>query len=224
MVSIVGMHRSGTSCLAGTLEEAGLHLGNVITEAPHNAKGNRENRSIMDLHEELLVYSGGSWDKPPARLVWSTTHCAKRDEIIRSYDDAPVWGFKCPRTLVTLDFWREAIPKLSFVGTFRHPLLVAESLTRRNGGTLEDWLSLWCVYNQRLVALYESEPFPIVRFDTDSETYRRSLDSVIVRLGFQPTSTLVFFEPVLRHHVEPPSAALPVEVARLYAYLCEIAI
>ena len=74
VVSIVGMHRSGTSCLAGTLEEAGLHLGNVITEAPHNAKGNRENRSIMDLHEELLVHSGGSWDRPPDRLSWSDAH------------------------------------------------------------------------------------------------------------------------------------------------------
>jgi len=224
VVAIVGMHRSGTSCLAGTLEEAGLYLGRVITEAPHNAKGNRENRMIMDLHEELLAHSGGSWDKPPERLAWSSEHRAKRDEIIRSYGDAAVWGFKCPRTLVTLDFWREAVPMLSFVGTFRHPLLVAESLTRRNGGGLGDWLSLWSVYNQRLVALYEAEPFPIVRFDTDPEAYRRSLDAIVARLGFRPASALAFFEPVLRHHVEPPSAELPPEVTRLYEHLCEISI
>jgi hypothetical protein len=222
VVTIVGMHRSGTSCLAGTLEEAGLHLGRVITEAPHNAKGNRENRSIMDLQEEVLVHSGGSWDKPPARLAWSSEHRARRDEIIRSYGDAPVWGFKCPRTLLTLEFWREAIPRLSFVGTFRHPLLVAESLARRNGGEITDWLSLWSMYNQRLVALHEANPFPVVRFDTDPEAYRRSLESVIARLGFRPVSELTFFEPVLRHHVEPPSAELPPEVARLYARLCEI--
>jgi hypothetical protein len=218
------MHRSGTSCLAGTLEEAGLHLGNVITEAPHNAKGNRENRSIMDLHEELLVHSGGSWDKPPARLSWSNEHRSKRDEIIRSYGDAAGWGFKCPRTLVTLDFWLEAIPSLSFVGTFRHPLLVAESLARRNGGDLGGWLALWRIYNERLVALYDANPFPIVRFDTDPDTYRRSLDTIIDALGFRPASALTFFEPVLRHHVEPPEAELPGEVTSLYAHLCAISI
>jgi hypothetical protein len=224
VVAIVGMHRSGTSCLAGTLEEAGLHLGKVITEAPHNAKGNRENRSIMDLHEELLVYSGGSWDKPPTRLAWSDEHRARRDEIIRSYGDAVVWGFKCPRTLVTLDFWREAIPNISFVGTFRHPLLVAESLARRNGGELETWLALWSSYNRILVALHESRPFPVVRFDTDSETYRRSLERVTTGLGFTPASALTFFEPVLRHHVEMPGAELSSDVARLYSRLCEIAV
>jgi hypothetical protein len=218
------MHRSGTSCLAGTLEEAGLDLGKVITEAPHNAKGNRENRSIMDLHEELLVHSGGSWDRPPARLSWSNEHRAKRDEIIQSFGDATVWGFKCPRTLVTLDFWLEAIPTLSFVGTFRHPLLVAESLARRNGGEVGPWLDLWKSYNQRLVALHESNPFPIVRFDTDPDTYRRSLDTVIDTLGFRPASALTFFEPVLRHHVEPPVTEVPADVARVYAHLCEIAV
>jgi hypothetical protein len=178
----------------------------------------------MDLHEELLAYSGGRWDKPPARLIWSDEHRAKRDEIIRSYGDAAVWGFKCPRTLVTLDFWQEAIPRLSLVGTFRHPLLVAKSLSARNGGDLGEWLSLWRTYNQRLVDLYDTEPFPVVRFDTDSETYRRSLDAVITRLDFRPASALTFFEPVLRHrhHVEPPATDVPPEVARLYARLCEI--
>lgn len=223
VLTILGMHRSGTSCLAGTLEEAGLYLGEVITEAPHNVKGNRENRSIMDLHEELLVYNGGSWDKPPARLAWSSEHRERRDEIIRSYGGAEFWGFKCPRTLVTLEFWREALPDLSFVGTFRHPLLVAESLSRRNGGETRTWLDLWRAYNDRLVALHESRPFPIVRFDTDAETYRRSLGVVIERLGLSGTASLTFFEPVLRHHVDVPTDDLPAGVAELYERLCRLA-
>jgi len=32
-VLILGMHRSGTSCLAGSLQEAGLYLGEVNTAA-----------------------------------------------------------------------------------------------------------------------------------------------------------------------------------------------
>lgn len=216
------MHRSGTSCLAGTLEEAGLHLGTVITEAPHNLKGNRENRLIMDLHEAVLAHSGGSWDKPPVEVIWSDEHRARRDAIIGSYGDAGTWGFKCPRTLITLAFWREALPDLTFVGTFRHPLLVAESLSRRNGGSTAVWLDLWKTYNERLIALYESNPFPVVRFDVDADVYRRSLEGLVARLGFSGSTGLTFFEPVLRHHVEPPELELPQDVAHVYQRLCRL--
>ena len=224
VVSILGMHRSGTSCLAGTLQEAGLYLGDVITEAPHNSKGNRENRRIMDLHEEVLAYNGGRWDEPPERVVWSDEHRRRRDDIIGSYGDARVWGFKDPRTLVTLDFWREAVPDLTFVGTFRHPLLVAESLTRRNGATAEKWLALWLTYNERLVRLHAREAFPIVRFDSDAEVYRRSLSAVVARIGLSEPNTLTFFEPVLRHAADPPSVELPRPIAALYETLCGIAV
>ena len=64
-ILILGMHRSGTSCLAGSLQEAGLYLGEVNTTAPHNAKGNRESRTIVALHDGLLQANGGAWDAPP---------------------------------------------------------------------------------------------------------------------------------------------------------------
>ena len=36
VVVILGMHRSGTSLLTGTLQEAGLVLGDVVTSAPQS--------------------------------------------------------------------------------------------------------------------------------------------------------------------------------------------
>jgi hypothetical protein len=218
------MHRSGTSSLAGSLQEAGLHLGNVITAAPHNLKGNRENKRIMDLHEAVLVHSGGSWDNPPARVTWSDAHRAERASIIDSYGDAPAWGFKCPRTLFTLDFWREVLPELTFVGTLRHPQLVADSLHRRNGATMEKWLDLWADYADRLIALHAVQPFPIVRFDIGEEAYRRSLVRVIEMLGLPGRDSLQFFEPTLRHDEPSSSANLPERVKRLYDALCRVAL
>ncbi len=35
-IAVLGMHRSGTSCLTGLLEQAGVFLGPVIT-SPSNA-------------------------------------------------------------------------------------------------------------------------------------------------------------------------------------------
>ena len=42
-----------------------------------------------------------------------------------------MWGSKDPRCGLTLDFWREAIPELRFVATYRHRADVASSLASR---------------------------------------------------------------------------------------------
>jgi hypothetical protein len=224
VVCIVGMHRSGTSCLAGSLQEAGLHLGDVITAAPHNAKGNRENKRIMDLNEAVLVHSGGSWDSPPRAVRWTGAHSQARDAIVASYGDVPRWGFKDPRTLVLLDFWRERLGELTFVGTFRHPQLVAESLLRRNGGSLDRWFALWSEYTERLLALHAATPFPIVRFDVAEDVYKRSLLKVAAHLGLGVPGELGFFEAALRHQNADTPVELPPRVARAYAALCERAL
>ena len=54
ILAVLGMHRSGTSALIGSLQAAGLHLGKHNTWNAHNLKGNRENNDIVQLHEELL--------------------------------------------------------------------------------------------------------------------------------------------------------------------------
>ena len=222
-VAILGMHRSGTSCLAGSLEEAGLHLGEVSTVGRHNAKGNRESTRMMALQESVLEYSGGSWDRPPRQPRWSDQHRAERDAIIGSYTGVPVWGFKDPRTLLLVDFWKEALPNLRLVGTLRHPRLVAGSLLRRGGGSLDAWLDLWADYGERMLALREADPFPIVRFDLGEETYRRSLALVAAGLGLAAPARMDFFDPMLRHSEVPPDR-LPDRVNRVHEALCLIAL
>ena len=128
-----------------------------------------------------------------------------------------------PAHLFTLDFWREVLPELTFVGTLRHPQLVADSLFRRNGATMEKWLGLWADYAERLVALHAAQPFPIVRFDVGEAEYGRSLLRVIESLGLPHREALAFFDPALRHD-EPSSADLPDRVKRLYDSLCAVAL
>ena len=218
------MHRSGTSCLAGSLEEAGLHLGEVNTEAAFNKKGNRENRRIMELHDAVLQHNGGSWSEPPQQVNCSIWHRAERDAIIRSYGDIPAWGFKDPRTLLLLDLWREVLPDLIFVGTFRDPRLVAESLSRRDERPVDDWLDLWANYNARILALHETHRFPIIRFDLGEEAYRRSLKIVIDDLGLKAPARMEFFDPILRHGAAPLPIQLPERVSDLYQSLCRISL
>jgi hypothetical protein len=218
------MHRSGTSCLAGSLEEAGLSLGEVNTVAAHNIKGTRERTQIWELHDAVLRHNGGSWSQPSERVSWSDEHRAERDAIIRSHADTPAWGFKDPRTLLLLEFWREAVPNLILAGTFREPRFVAESLYRREGRQVDYWLDLWAHYNTRLLALHEAAAFPIVRFDLAEAAYRRSLAIVIDSLELRAPAQMEFFDPKLRHHVASPPRLLPEKVCRLYQALCSIAL
>lgn len=216
------MHRSGTSCLTGTLQEAGLHLGEVVLWAGHNAKGNRENPLIMQLHDDILTDNGGNWDAPPEQVIWSAEHKARRDAILAAYGDAPLWGFKDPRTLFTLDGWLEVLPDVRFVASFRHPANVVRSLQLRNGGKRDRWIRLWIRYNKRLLELHERFGFPIACFDLPEPLYRRSLIPIIEWVGLKPPPDLSFFDPELRHHVEV-TEPVPERAQPIYDRLRQIA-
>ncbi|MCB1919737.1 MAG: sulfotransferase family protein [Candidatus Competibacteraceae bacterium] len=220
-VLILGMHRSGTSCLAGSLQEAGLYLGEVNTAAPHNAKGNRESRAIMELQDDLLRANGGDWDAPPEQVVWSPEHRARRDAIIAGYPDDRVWGFKDPRTLLTLSGWLEALPSVRFVGAFRHPLAVAASLHARNQVPVEKSLNLWAAYNRLLVDYQRRFGFPMVCFDWPPERYHQSLQAIVSALNLKaPSEGFSFFESALRRNVAPGDGAVVDGVlARLRSWL-----
>ena len=171
------MHRSGTSCLAGSLQEVGLYLGDVNEQAPHNAKGNRENRAIMDLNDAVLMANDGSWHEPPDTVVWNSEHRARRDELIGAYPAHKTWGFKDPRTLQTLGGWLEALPSVRCVGTFRHPVAVARSMHARDRFSRDKSLSLWMNYTRLLLHYQRRFGFDLVCFDWSAEDYHKKLGS-----------------------------------------------
>ncbi|QLC24818.1 sulfotransferase family protein [Parasphingopyxis algicola] len=229
VILILGMHRSGTSALAGTLQSAGLFLGDVIEASPHNRKGNRENKKVMLLNEEILTSNGGAWHRPPPRMEWQADHRARRDAIIADYRGRSPWGLKDPRLLLLLDGWRAALPDAEFVGTVRSPVAVARSLLKRNPefGTSGAFVDLWHHYNERLFALWRRERFPLVDFDTDSDRYLDRLAAICERLGLDPArSDERFFEASLRTAQRNGTGAelvIPDRTRRLYRDLKEAA-
>jgi len=223
-VILLGMHRSGTSCLAGSLEEAGLHFGDVNRRARHNAKGNLENRAIMDLHEAVLTANDGSWDDPPERAIWSSDHKAQRDAIIATYPTGKIWGFKDPRTLLTLDGWLDALPTARCVGTFRHPLAVVRSLHTRNGFSHDKSIALWSYYNRTLLHYQSQLQFDLVCFDWPAGRYDADMSIIAAGLNLPPPSDrFSFFEPGLRKSHVHPSTNLPEEIQAIYGSLVAIA-
>lgn len=225
-ISVLGMHRSGTSCLTGILQQAGLHLGDVVTSAPFNKKGNREYPEIMSLNEDVLNENGGSWDNPVKVINWSSRHADERDAIIAAFrsNGHERWGFKDPRTLITLDFWTENF-SFDYIGTARHPMAVARSLAHRNSFELDKGINLWYIYNKKMIELWNKENFPIMIFGVDQDRYIRMCREVIESLGLDNHGNIDFFDSLLINQKfdygnEPE---LPDAVSELWDKLLDVA-
>ena len=202
VLAVLGMHRSGTSLLTGTLQEAGLVLGDVVTAAPFNQKGNRESLPIRTLHDDLLAAAGGSWSNPPDRVSWRPVHQALRDELIARFADEPIWGFKDPRTLFCLEGWLDVLPDLELVAIVRHPLEVAASLQARDGLPLDQGVRLWQQYNECLFRWASRRPIQVLVFDANPQSMRSKLAKLLAQLQLPrslESDELTFFAPELRH-------------------------
>ena len=223
-IIIVGMHRSGTSCLTGSLAQTDLQFGDVNRAAPHNKKGNYENYAIMELHEALLAANDGSWDNPPESVKWSDYHKKWRDQLIKSYPVDKTWGFKDPRTLLLLDGWLEALPNARLVGSFRHPIAVAKSLNTRNKFPFEKSFSMWMFYNLTLFKYISERGGELICFDHSPQVYRKHLTHMVNKLSLNlPDKGFDFFDQGLRVNNKNIPEEYPAEVAGLYQQLCELA-
>jgi len=216
-VAVIGMHRSGTSCLAGCLEDLGLNLGDVITEAPHNKKGNRENPRLWPVHDAVLARVGGAWDNPPSEpVVWTAGERAALKAVLAEYDDLPEpWGFKDPRATVLLDGWFEVLPELQLIASIRHPLAVAGSLAARNGYEVARSLDMWAGYNRALLRWRELTPFAVI--DYDALDYEARVRRAACELGLDADRPLFFREDQLNH--QRGGGVLPSGSADLWAKL-----
>ncbi|MCG3169454.1 MAG: hypothetical protein CALGDGBN_00972 [Pseudomonadales bacterium] len=243
---VLGMHRSGTSCVAGMLQGCGFHAGEVSAWDPYNQRGNREDPEIVRLNDAVLQRHDAAWNDPPRTpltLIGETLR-GTRDAILASVaQHAQAWMFKDPRTLLTLPFWREALPNPFRIGVFRHPVRVALSLYFREPDTqgIGAGLALWLDYNRRLLAEYRRAPFPLLCFDLPRDEFVSRLDAalrsecavLVERSLIDPGRAGEFYDAGLVHQQAVPPAeelfaddaarALYSEALGLHAELCAIA-
>jgi hypothetical protein len=220
VVAILGMHRSGTSCLTGSLQESGLFLGDCHTWNKHNEKGNRENQKFVDLHDAILEANGGAWDMPPSKVIWSDEHVARGMELLAEHGGESNFGFKDPRALLVLDGWKALFPAIEFVGIYRHPNAVAKSLEKRSSKSRNESLDLWYAYNSIMYREYKRHQFPILNFDEDESILDEKIFRVAGDMGLDGSAgDEKFYTAELRHNDASGDGTLPWKVRRLYKKL-----
>ncbi|VEN73004.1 conserved hypothetical protein [Candidatus Desulfarcum epimagneticum] len=220
-ILVLGMHRSGTSALAGILDRTGIHLGpELLPPGPDNPKGYYENKHINLFNEKILKQVGSSWDD----LFFSDDQIHQvlehEDElksvISEQFGDRPVFAIKDPRICLLFPLYERVLKTLGadihVLMAFRHPLEAARSLEKRNGFSIEKGLLLWAGHFLR--AEYHSRPYGRIWIDFDDLVKNPCLaaDQISGKWGLGLSDAIArrkkeiedFIDPGLKHHHVSP--------------------
>ncbi|MGB5550830.1 MAG: hypothetical protein WBO74_10085 [Thermoanaerobaculia bacterium] len=157
---VVGMHRSGTSALAGALSILGVDVGRDLLPARigENDLGFFELKEVHSFHERLLLSGGRTWDSPwPLTTSWldrfaTPSFKAELASLLnRNFETSGLWGVKDPRLCQLLPMWRRVLSDLAVevavIHIVREPAAVAASLGKRDGFSSDKSGALWLDHN-----------------------------------------------------------------------------
>lgn len=187
---VLGMHRSGTSSVAGTI----ARLGPVPPKTPipagdDNRRGYWESLAITELHNELLASAGSKWnDWRLFNSGWRDTPVAaqfkaRAKALLESeFNGASAFVLKDPRICRFPEFWLEIFQEENItpriVIPVRVPLEVAQSLKTRNGFSLSEGLLLWLRHVLDAEAATRDMPRAIIMWDAFLKDWRCEIERI----------------------------------------------
>ena len=193
IVCILGMHRSGTSLLTRLLNLLGVELGSPedFTTEPFadNPKGYWEHYPIAAISDAILKRYGGSWDEPPLLPpAWETGAAIddlrhRAQQLIQEFAEVQLWGWKDPRTCLTLPFWQQLLPNLRYVICLRNPVDVARSIEQRDSLSAEKSSNLWFTYVSSALNYTEGKPRLVMFYEDVMDDCLRELQRMAEFLG-----------------------------------------
>ncbi len=237
-IVVLGMHRSGTTALMGTLLFYGVYLGTRLLGTPSNPLELCEHSDIVNLNSRILSELSSSWDDVfTLNEDWHKQDNIKehKEKIIAVIKDefhkSKLWGIKDPRMCILLPMWLDIFKELSitpyFILSVRNPLEIAKSLEERDKFSQEQSLLLWMKH--LLNAEYYSRNHHRVfsKYDELLKNPRKAIDKITRALGITLPKSFEgankgfksFLKPNLKHHSCKRDTAynrLPSMVTNLY--------
>ena len=152
---VLGMHRSSTSMLAKALHTSeGVHMGTRLVPDDHY-----ENWDFVNVNAAMFKELGTDWMNPPTYKQLEEIAPKYEDRMKKAINEAikdakkngyRSWGFKDPRTCITLPFWLKFIKDPRIVAMKRSNEEVALSLNKRNDIPMEKGRELAKRYNDAI--------------------------------------------------------------------------
>lgn len=158
-ILVLGMHRSGTSTISGSLSKLGVNLGKRLIKPQKNVneKGFYEAGPVLNINNALLCHMGSYWDDfyPQQPIDFDdgkvTRLINQARDYIHSEFQSEVWALKEPRISILMPFWQKVFEPLanqiSVLYIFRHPEEVCGSLAKRDHFGRDKSYLLWIKYN-----------------------------------------------------------------------------
>lgn len=158
---VLGMHRSATSLVAQGLHRCDIFMGEKLL-GPHesNPYGHWEDVSFIGVNDKILQTAGGAWDNPPQEtaIIEAGKELAEPiRRLIERKEKEPFWGWKDPRTTLTIKCFLPYLTNPHFICCFRDPVDVAKSLAKRDGTPVGEGYALAIEYNRRLLEFLAGE-------------------------------------------------------------------
>ncbi|MGK7911919.1 MAG: glycosyltransferase [Synechococcus sp.] len=171
---VLGMHRSGTSCVTRILSLMGAYCGqpSMLTGAnDENPKGFFERRDIRQICDRLLHSTGADWWKVSDFSVKNIPN-----EVIEECHDVfqaaltdlnshLPWVIKEPRLCLLFPIFRQWLTDPICIHVHRNPLEVARSLRTRNGFSISFGLALRETYHRHAISASTGLPHLCVSYN-----------------------------------------------------------
>ena len=223
IVIICGMHRSGTSALAGMLHANGICMGREKDFYPppmkENPKGFYENvkfRRINDaiLHKVGYKVKSFNPDIPEVPVIEDLEIRAKMISLIASYQrEYENWGWKDPRTSLTFLSWVDVLNEMnlfksstSCLFTLRSAKDISTSMITRGNKekSLKQFEKLSLVYAVRLLeslqVLGDSFPVMSIAFEDLISNAKQEAERITSFLAYDIKDTS-FIDPAIARTV-----------------------
>jgi hypothetical protein len=220
-VLILGMHRSGTSAIAGVCHLLGAAApARMMEPATANPTGFWESETISGLNEVILGTGGCTWYDSLAFDPAKVSAVDRRDllpcstsALTREFDDAPLFLLKDPRFSLVLDLWLPTFAAMNIsvapLLALRHPAEVIASLRRRDGMPGDVAAPLWLHYTLEAERHTRDQPRAVLSYEQLMQDWRGCLTraGVAWRVPFESAALAIgeFLRPQLRHHYATPS-------------------
>jgi hypothetical protein len=220
LIIVLGMHRSGTSVVARSLQVMGVNLGDRLIPPleGENDKGFWEDLDLNSLNVEMLNAINSDWHfLTPIQPVDVDTlrrggYLLRAVELLRKkISNFQIFGFKDPRVAKLLPFWKEAFAEsgldVGYVLAIRHPISVSKSLMKRNGFDVEKSYFLWLEHVLGSLTGTVGEKRVLVDYDLLMQYPMLGLTRIaeILQLKIDPTELRIFetefLDQNLRHTV-----------------------
>ena len=225
-VIILGMHRSGTSAVAGAVSLLGaMPPARLLPATSENPTGYFESPTIIRVNDRILMAGQATWydclgfdcNAFDARTR-ATASAFITGSVMAEFADSPLLLIKDPRISLLLDLWlpplREMLVLPVVLLVLRHPCEVMESLARRDALPTQLAMALWLHYMLQAESASRQCPRYVLPYERLLSDWRSSLQRVglaasiawPVAFDFVAPSMETLLRRELRHHYACASA------------------